>query len=136
LSKAHANHATGELNEQQYTEKARELLGMIGRLRNALFHKSMAWTHKTGPVLSCCKGSMTNANAIKLLSPRTRSLLRLHAEAIGVDEAKLASDLFQMMVHEAQSLQLQTASVTAATNVIPFRAAVAATGAGRWAQET
>jgi len=42
LSKAHANHATGELNEQQYTEKARELLGMIGRLRNALFHKSMA----------------------------------------------------------------------------------------------
>jgi hypothetical protein len=38
----HANHATGELNEQQYTEKARELLGMIGRLRNALFHKSMA----------------------------------------------------------------------------------------------
>jgi len=37
-----ANHATGELNEQQYTEKARELLGMIGRLRNALFHKSMA----------------------------------------------------------------------------------------------
>ena len=74
---------------------------------------------------------MTNANAIKLLSPKTRSLLRLHAEAIGVDEAKLASDLFQMMVHEAQSLQPQTASVTAATNVIPFRAAVAATGAGR-----
>ena len=68
---------------------------------------------------------MTNGNAIKLLSPKTRSLLRLHAEAIGVDEARLASDLFQMMVHEAQSLQLQTA------NVIPFRAAVAATGAGR-----
>ena len=74
---------------------------------------------------------MTNANAIELLSPKTGSLLRLHAEAIGVDEAKLASDLFQMMVHEAQSLQLQTASVTAATNVISFRAAVAATGAGR-----
>ena len=61
---------------------------------------------------------MTNAHAIKLLSPRTKSLLRLHAKAIGVDEAKLASDLFQMMVHEAQSLQLQTAGVTAATNVI------------------
>ena len=48
---------------------------------------------------------MTNANAIKLLSPRTRSLLRLHAEAIGVDEAKLASDL---MVRDAQSLQRAT----------------------------
>ena len=48
-----------------------------------------------------------------------------------MDEAKLANDLFQMMVWEAQSLQRQTASVTAATNVIPFRAAVAATGAGR-----
>jgi hypothetical protein len=83
------------------------------------------------PVLSCFKSSMTNAHAIKLLSPRTKSLLRLHAEAIGVDEAKLANDLFQMMVWEAQSLQRQTASVTAATNVIPFRAAVAATGAGR-----
>ncbi|MGA8386898.1 MAG: hypothetical protein WB769_03080 [Pseudolabrys sp.] len=48
---------------------------------------------------------MTNANAIKLLSPRTRSLLRLHAEAIGVDEVKLASDLFEMMVRDAESLQ-------------------------------
>jgi hypothetical protein len=47
---------------------------------------------------------MTNAHAIKLLSPRTRSLLRLHAEAIGVDEATLASDLFEMMVQDAQSL--------------------------------
>jgi hypothetical protein len=65
---------------------------------------------------------MTNAHAIKLLSPRTRSLLRLHAKAIGVDEAKLANDLLAMMVRDAQSLQLQTAtaSVTAATNVIPF----------------
>ena len=48
---------------------------------------------------------MTNAHAIKLLSRRTRSLLRLHAEAIGVDEAKLASDLFDMMVRDGQSLQ-------------------------------
>jgi hypothetical protein len=48
---------------------------------------------------------MTNANAIKLLSPRTRSLLRLHAEAIGVDEAKLASDLFEMMVQDACALR-------------------------------
>ena len=53
---------------------------------------------------------MTNAHAIKLLSPRTRSLLRLHAEAIGVDEARLASDLFEMMVRDAQSLQLQAAT--------------------------
>ena len=53
---------------------------------------------------------MTNANAIKLLSPRTRSLLRLHAEAIGVDEARLASDLFEVMVRDAQSLQLQAAT--------------------------
>jgi hypothetical protein len=51
---------------------------------------------------------MTNAHAIKLLSPRTRSLLRLHAEAVGVDEAKLASDLFEMMVQDAQSLQNAT----------------------------
>ena len=48
------------------------------------------------------------AHAIKLLSPRTRSLLRLHAEAIGVDEAALASDLFAMMVQDAQSLQYAT----------------------------
>ena len=51
-------------------------------------------------MLSCCKGGMTNAHAIKLLSPRTRSLLRLHAKAIGVDEAKLAIDLFEMMVQD------------------------------------
>jgi hypothetical protein len=53
---------------------------------------------------------MTNAHAMKLLSPRTRSLLRLHAEAVGVDEARLASDLFEMMVRDAQSLQLQAAT--------------------------
>jgi hypothetical protein len=66
---------------------------------------------------------MTNAHAIRLLSPRTRSLLRLHAKVIGVDEARLASDLLAMMVRDAQNLQRQaaTASVTAATNVIPFR---------------
>ena len=50
---------------------------------------------------------MTNAHAIKLLSPRTESLLRLHAKAIGVDEAKLANDLFEMMVWDAQSLHAQ-----------------------------
>ena len=37
-----ANHASGELSDEQYTEKARELLWMVGRLRNALFHKTMA----------------------------------------------------------------------------------------------
>ena len=55
---------------------------------------------------------MTNAHAIKLLSLRTRSLLRLHAEAIGVDEARLASDLFEMMVRDAQSLQRQAATAS------------------------
>ena len=51
---------------------------------------------------------MTNTEAIKLLSPRTRLLLRLHAKAMGVDEAKLASDLFEMMVQDDQSLQRAT----------------------------
>ena len=37
-----AKHAAGELTDEQYTENARELLWMIGRLRNALFHKTMA----------------------------------------------------------------------------------------------
>ena len=37
-----AKHASGELTDEQYTEKARELLWMVGRLRNALFHKTMA----------------------------------------------------------------------------------------------
>ena len=37
-----AKHASGELTDEQYTEKACELLGMIDSLRNALFHKSMA----------------------------------------------------------------------------------------------
>ena len=37
-----ANHAFGELSDEQYTEKARELLWMVGRLRNALFHNTMA----------------------------------------------------------------------------------------------
>ena len=37
-----ANHASGELTDEQYTEKACELLGMIDSLRNALFHKTMA----------------------------------------------------------------------------------------------
>jgi hypothetical protein len=64
---------------------------------------------------------MTNAHAIKLLSPRTKSLLRLHAKAIGVDETRLASDLFAMMVRDAQNLQRR--ATTAATNVIPLRVA-------------
>ena len=63
---------------------------------------------------------VSNANAIKLLSPRTRSLLRLHAEAIGVDEATLASDLFEMMVCDAQSLQRKaTESVSRAGGGAP-----------------
>ena len=43
---------------------------------------------------------MTNVDAMKLLSPRTQSLLREHAKIDGVDEAKLASDLFEMMVQD------------------------------------
>ena len=74
------------------------------RRGNARFEQNYGMKHKTGPVLLCCKGSMTNAHAMKLLSPRTRSLLHLHAEAIGVDEARLASDLYEMMVRDAQSL--------------------------------
>ena len=49
---------------------------------------------------SCCKIGMTNAHAIKLLSPRTKALLREHAKALSVNEAKLASDLFEMMVQD------------------------------------
>ena len=37
-----AKHASGELTDEKYTEKARELLGMVGWLRHALFHKTMA----------------------------------------------------------------------------------------------
>ena len=37
-----ANHASGELSDEQYTEKARELLWMVGWIRYALFHKTMA----------------------------------------------------------------------------------------------
>ena len=37
-----AKHASGELTEEQYTEKADELLWMVDRLRNALFHKTLA----------------------------------------------------------------------------------------------
>jgi hypothetical protein len=51
---------------------------------------------------------MTNAEAIKLLSPRTVSLLRQHAKAIGVDAETLASDLLEMMAQDAQSLQRAT----------------------------
>ena len=37
-----ASHTSGKLTDQQYIEKARELLWMVGWLRNALFHKTMA----------------------------------------------------------------------------------------------
>ena len=37
-----STHASGELTDEQYTEKARELLWMVGRLRNALLHQTMA----------------------------------------------------------------------------------------------
>ncbi len=51
---------------------------------------------------------MTKNNDGFLFSPRTRSLLRLHAKAIGANEAELGSDLFEMMVQDAQSLQRAT----------------------------
>ena len=61
---------------------------------------------------------MTNANAIKLLSPRTVSLLREHAKALSVDEIKLASDLFEMMVQDGVfDVVLDTAKGAATTNV-------------------
>ena len=37
-----AKHASGELSDEKYSEKDRELLWMVGRLRNALFHNTMA----------------------------------------------------------------------------------------------
>ena len=37
-----ASHTSGKLTDEQYTEKARELLAMVGRLRNALFHNTLA----------------------------------------------------------------------------------------------
>ena len=37
-----ASHTSGKLTDQQYIDKARELLRMVARLRNALFHKTMA----------------------------------------------------------------------------------------------
>jgi hypothetical protein len=43
---------------------------------------------------------MTNVHAMKLLSPRTRSLLREHAKIIGVHEATLASDLLEMVAQD------------------------------------
>ena len=66
----------------------------------AVSEQDLARNHKMGPVQSCCKSSMTNVDAIKLLSPRTQSLLREHAKALSVDEAKLANDLFQMMTRD------------------------------------
>ena len=53
---------------------------------------------RNGPVV--LYNGMINAHAIKLLSPRTVSLLRQHAKVIGVDAAKLASDLIEMMGQE------------------------------------
>jgi hypothetical protein len=46
---------------------------------------------------------MTNVDAMKLLSPRTVSLLREHAKIVGVDVAKLASELVEMMAQHALS---------------------------------
>ena len=37
-----ASHTSGKLTDEQYTEKVRELLVMVGRLRNALFHNTLA----------------------------------------------------------------------------------------------
>jgi len=51
---------------------------------------------------------MKNAHAITMLSLRTKTLLRLHAKAIGVGEVELASELFEMLVQDAQSLQRTT----------------------------
>ena len=46
---------------------------------------------------------MTNVDAMKLLSSGTVSLLREHAKIVGVDVAKLASDLLEMMARDAQN---------------------------------
>jgi hypothetical protein len=46
---------------------------------------------------------MTNVDAMKLLSPRTVSLLREHAKIVGVDVAKLASELVEMMAQDMEA---------------------------------
>jgi len=43
-----------------------------------------------------------------MLSLRTKSLLRLHAKAIGVGALELASELFEMMMQDVQSLHRTT----------------------------
>jgi hypothetical protein len=55
---------------------------------------------------------MTIAEAMTLLSPRIMSRLREHAKAVGVDEAKVASDLLEMMAQDACPRWLQTAAST------------------------
>jgi hypothetical protein len=47
---------------------------------------------------------MTIAEAMKLLSPRIMSRLCEHAKALGVDVAKVASDLLEMMAQDACAL--------------------------------
>ena len=47
---------------------------------------------------------MTIAEAMKLLSPRIMARLREHAKAVGVAEAKVASDLLEMMAQDACAL--------------------------------
>ena len=37
-----AKHADGELTDEQYTKRARELMAMLDRFGNAPFHKTMA----------------------------------------------------------------------------------------------
>jgi len=51
---------------------------------------------------------MKNAHAVTMLSLRTKSLLRLHAKAIGVGALELASELFEMMMQDVQSLHRTT----------------------------
>jgi hypothetical protein len=46
---------------------------------------------------------MTNLDAMKLLSPRTRLLLREHAKIVGVDVAKLASELVEVMAQDMEA---------------------------------
>jgi hypothetical protein len=58
---------------------------------------------------------MANANAMNILSPRTQSLLREHAKIVGVDEAKLACDLLEMMARDARALAKQEKDATMTT---------------------
>ena len=77
---------------------------------------------------------MTIADAMKLLSPRTMARLREHAKAVGVDEAKVASDLLEMIgARRLRPRWLQTGASTMKRETVRGVKAERADEAGDWA---